>query len=97
MSNSMERLLRAAAFKPVHRRLAQYVSWMRGATGRSWQQRFFSYPLDDRPTAAAVRNEKLNPIPAAMTSAWAGTLPGVMAGERPSRGSPQVGLVREAE
>jgi hypothetical protein len=60
MRNSMKRLLLAAVLKPVHRWLAQCVNWTRGMTGRRWQRRFFSYPLDDRHTATAVRYVELS-------------------------------------
>jgi len=97
MRNSMTRLLFAAVLRPVHRRLAQYVDRMRGMNGRRWQRRFFSLPLDDRHTATVFPHVKLNSMPAAERSAWAGTLPGVMAGKRPPRMSPRVDLVGEAE
>ena len=38
-----------AALKPLHMRYAQYVNWSRQVTGRLWQGRFFSCPLDQIP------------------------------------------------
>ncbi len=56
----------ATVLKPVHLRLAQYVNWTHDMTGRRWQGRFFSCPLDDRHTAAAVRYVELNPVRAGL-------------------------------
>jgi hypothetical protein len=62
MGYSMKRLLFAAVLKPVHRRLAQYVNWTRGMTGRRWQWRFSSCPSDDRHIATAIHYAKSNPV-----------------------------------
>ena len=56
----------ATVLKPVHLRLAQYVNWTHGMTGRRWQGRFFSCPLDDRHTATAVRYVEMNPVRAGL-------------------------------
>lgn len=56
----------ATVLKPVHLRLAQYVNWTHGMTGRRWQGRFFSCPLDDRHTATAVRYVEQNPVRAGL-------------------------------
>lgn len=56
----------ATVLKPVHLRLAQFVNWTHGMTGRRWQGRFFSCPLDDRHTATAVRYVELNPVRAGL-------------------------------
>jgi putative transposase len=56
----------ASVLKPVHLRLAQYVNWTHSMTGRRWQGRFFSCPLDDRHTATAVRYVELNPVRAGL-------------------------------
>lgn len=56
----------AAVLKPVHLRLAQYVNWTHGMTGRRWQGRFFSCPLDERHTATAVRYVEMNPVRAGL-------------------------------
>ena len=56
----------ATVLKPVHLRLAQYVNWTHGMTGRRWQGRFFSCPLDERHTATAVRYVELNPVRAGL-------------------------------
>ena len=96
MRDSMKRLLRAAVLKPLHRRV-QYVNRTHAATGRCRQSRFFSFPLNDPYNATAVRNAGLTPMPAAAPSAWAGTLPGVMAGKRPPPSLLRVSLGREAD
>ncbi len=56
----------ATVLKPVHLRLAQYVNWTHGMTGRRWQGRYFSCPLDVRHTATAVRYVELNPVRAGL-------------------------------
>jgi len=56
----------ATVLKPVHLRLAQYVNWTHGMTGRRWQGRFFSCPLDEQHTATAVRYVELNPVRAGL-------------------------------
>ena len=66
MRNSMKWLPFAAAFKPVHRWLAQYVNRMRGMTGQRRQRRFFFFTLDDRHIATAIRYAKSNPVRAGL-------------------------------
>ena len=66
MGYSMKRLLFVAVLKPVHRRLARYVKWTRGMTGRRWQWRFSSCPPDDRHIATAIRYAKSNPVRAGL-------------------------------
>jgi putative transposase len=56
----------ATVLKPVHLRLAQYVNWTHGMTGRRWQGRYFSCALDNRHTATAVRYVELNPVRAGL-------------------------------
>ena len=56
----------ATVLKPVHLRLAQYVNWTHGMTGRRWQGRYFSCPLDERHTSTAVRYVELNPVRAGL-------------------------------
>jgi hypothetical protein len=48
-------------------------------------------------TVTAIPNAELNPRPVDEMSAWAGTLPGVMAGKRPPQGSPRVDFACKAE
>jgi putative transposase len=52
----------AAVLKPVHLRYAQHVNWTRGIGGRLWQGRFFSCPMDEAHTLAAVRYIERNPV-----------------------------------
>jgi len=52
----------AATLKPVHLRYAQHVNRTRNITGRVWQGRFFSCPMDARHTTAAVRYVEANPV-----------------------------------
>jgi len=40
--------------------------------------------------ATVVPEVELEPLPPAVNPMWAGTLPGVMAGKRPPKGSPRV-------
>lgn len=55
-----------AALKPVHLRYAQQVNWTQGLSGRLWQGRFFSCPLDERHLRAAVRYVERNPVRAGL-------------------------------
>jgi putative transposase len=48
--------------KPVHLRYAQHVNRTQGISGRLWQGRFFSCPLDARHTLAAIRYVEQNPV-----------------------------------
>ncbi|HUU58732.1 MAG TPA: transposase, partial [Phycisphaerae bacterium] len=43
----------SGALKPLHLRYAQHVNRTRGLTGRLWQGRFFSCPLDEEHLWAA--------------------------------------------
>jgi hypothetical protein len=45
---------------------SRYINRTHGMTGRRWQRRFFSYPLDDRHPATAVRYVGLNPVRAGL-------------------------------
>ena len=60
----------AGALKPLHTRYTQHVNWTRGVSGRLWQGRFFSCPLDDEHLRAAVRYVERNPVRAGMVD-WA--------------------------
>lgn len=53
-------------FKPVHTRYAQYISRKLGISGRLWQGRFFSCPLDESHLWTAIRYVERNPVRASM-------------------------------
>jgi putative transposase len=55
--NSLARVL-----KPVNLRYAQHVNRRRGGSGRVWQGRFYSCPLDERHCLMAVRYVEQNPV-----------------------------------
>jgi len=57
-------LARALAFASLL--YTQYVNRMHGRSGRLWQNRFFSCPLDDAHRAAALCYIELNPVRAAI-------------------------------
>jgi putative transposase len=56
----------AVTLKPVHLRYAQHVNWTQNMTGRLWQGRFFSCPLDEAHCLAAIRYVERNPVRAGM-------------------------------
>lgn len=56
----------AAVLKPVHLRYAQHVNRSQGCSGRVWQGRFYSCPLDAEHTAAAIRYVECNPVRAGL-------------------------------
>ena len=56
----------AAVLKPVHLRYAQHVNRSQECSGRVWQGRFFSCPLDEEHTAAAIRYVECNPVRAGL-------------------------------
>lgn len=56
----------AAVLKPVHLRYAQHVNRSQGYSGRVWQGRFYSCPLDAVHTAAAIRYVECNPLRAGL-------------------------------
>lgn len=56
----------AAVLKPVHLRYAQHVNRSQECSGRVWQGRFYSCPLDVRHTAAAIRYVECNPVRAGL-------------------------------
>jgi putative transposase len=56
----------AAVLKPVHLRYAQHVNRSQQCSGRVWQGRFYSCPLDDVHTAAAIRYVECNPVRAGL-------------------------------
>jgi len=56
----------AAVLKPVHLRYAQHVNRSQDWSGRVWQGRFYSCPLDAGHTAAAIRYVECNPVRAGL-------------------------------
>jgi putative transposase len=52
----------ARAFQGAHTAFAQRVNKRRGESGHLWQGRFFSCPLDEAHTWAAVRYVERNPV-----------------------------------
>jgi putative transposase len=56
----------AQMLKPVHLRYAQHVNWSQGLSGRLWQGRFYSCPLEGAHVEAAVRYVERNPVRAGM-------------------------------
>jgi putative transposase len=56
----------ARALRPVHLRYAQHVNWTQGLSGRLWQGRFFSCPLDEGHFWMAVRYVEQNPLRAGL-------------------------------
>ena len=58
----------ADVLKPVHTRYAQHVNWTHRLSGRLWQGRFFSCPLDESHCLAAVRYVECNPVRAGLVN-----------------------------
>ncbi len=54
--------------KPLHMRYAQRVNRNRGWTGHVWQGRYFSAPLDEAYTWAAIHYVERNPVRARMVA-----------------------------
>jgi putative transposase len=52
----------ASILKPVHLRYAQHVNRSQGLSGRVWQGRYYSCPMDPSHTAAAIRYVECNPV-----------------------------------
>jgi putative transposase len=62
LKNTLEKV-----FKPVHTQFAQHFNNFIGCTGRVFQSRFFSCPLDDdNPLWNAIRYVERNPVRAGM-------------------------------
>ena len=59
----------ARFFGPVHNQYAVKLNASHGWTGHLWQQRFYSVPMDERHTLAAMRYVELNPVRAGLCSA----------------------------
>lgn len=58
----------AGALKPLHMRYAQHVNRAQGLSGRLWQGRFYSCPLDELHLWTAVRYVERNPVRAGLTA-----------------------------
>ena len=59
----------ARLFGPVHNQYAVKLNASHGWSGHLWQQRFYSVPMDERHTLAAMRYVELNPVRAGLCSA----------------------------
>lgn len=53
-------------FGPVHSQYAVKLNATHGWVGHLWQQRFYSVPMDERHTLAAMRYVELNPVRAGL-------------------------------
>ena len=58
----------AGVLKPLHMRYTQHVNAVQRLSGRLWQGRFFSCPLDDEHLWAAVRYVERNPVRAGLVA-----------------------------
>ena len=58
----------AGALKPLHTIYSQHVNFTQGLSGRLWQGRFFSCPLDDEHAIAALRYVERNPVRAGLVA-----------------------------
>jgi len=56
----------SATFGEAHRRYTRMVNFREGWRGHLWQERFHSYPMDERHLVAAVRYVEMNPVHAAL-------------------------------
>jgi len=56
----------AGVFKPLNVRYTQHVNWTQTLSGRLWQGRFFSCPLDEGHLWAAIRYVERNPVRAGL-------------------------------
>ena len=57
-----------AALAPAHRKYASRVNRREGWRGHLWQDRFFSFPMDEPHLLAAVRYVECNPVRAGLVS-----------------------------
>ncbi|MGR8918813.1 MAG: transposase [Gammaproteobacteria bacterium] len=57
-----------AALSPAHRRYAQDVNDRFGWRGHLWQERFFSFPMDEQYLLATVRYVERNPVAAGLVA-----------------------------
>ncbi len=56
----------AGAFAEAHRRYTRMVNFREGWRGHLWQERFHSYPMNERHLLAAVRYVEMNPVRAGL-------------------------------
>ena len=56
----------SATFGEAHRRYTRMVNFREGWRGHLWQERFHSYPMDERHLVAAVRYVEMNPVRAGL-------------------------------
>src|SRR3989304_6056565 len=56
----------ARTFGEAHRRYPRMVNFREGWRGHLWQERFHSYPMDERHLLAAVRYVERNPVDAGL-------------------------------
>ncbi len=56
----------ARTFGEAHRRYTRMVNFREGWRGHLWQERFHSYPMDERHLLAAVRYVEMNPVNAGL-------------------------------
>ena len=57
-----------AALAEAHRRYTRRINFRYGWRGHLWQERFFSFPMNEVHLAAAVRYIELNPVRAGLVS-----------------------------
>src|SRR5271157_5395495 len=58
----------ADVLRPLHTRYAQHVNWTHELSGRLWQGRYFSCPLDESHCLTAVRYVECNPVRAGVVA-----------------------------
>lgn len=56
----------STTFGEAHRRYTRMVNFREGWRGHLWQERFHSYPMDERHLLAAVRYVEMNPVHAGL-------------------------------
>lgn len=56
----------ARTFGEAHRRYTRMVNLREGWRGHLWQERFYSYPMDERHLLVAVRYVEMNPVEAGL-------------------------------
>jgi putative transposase len=56
----------ARTFGEAHRRYTRMINFREGWRGHLWQERFHSYPMDERHLVAAVRYVERNPVEAGL-------------------------------
>ena len=59
----------ALLFKEAHRKYTRRINLREGWRGHLWQERFYSFPMDEQHNNAAVRYIELNPVDAGICEA----------------------------